>query len=191
MEKAAKCSRCGAPLPSAAAPCLNCGRRPVPLVLRSEAQSSANLDLSILSPNGALARRLELERAFKDIEAAVQRRNNWDAQHATKRALEALHELADCLRRNEWTQVGWNQADRGLWTAHIGARNMAHHSSSSVVRLHGAPSVDEQLNWAFTPAAVNDLASARQAADYSGRLDGQPVLPALRKLLARIQGSVA
>lgn len=160
-------------------------------MLSSGSTSSTQLDLSVSSPNGALARTLQLELALTDIDAGVQAGNNWDASNATKRALEALHELADCLNRGEWAQTGWEPEEQRLWTAHIGARNMAHHSSSSIVTLTRSRPADEQLTWSLDEAAVEALRSKNQATAYNACLGGQPVLPPLRKLVARLKASVA
>jgi hypothetical protein len=49
-----------------------------------------------------------------------------DAEDATKRALEAIHELADCLTRGEWSQQGCGAGTIGLWHGVIGTRNAGH-----------------------------------------------------------------
>jgi hypothetical protein len=166
--------------------------RPVNLVLSAKSTSSTHLHLGVSSPNGPLARRWQLERALTDIETGVQKGNNWDASNATKRALEALHELADCLKRGEWTQAGWPPDEQLSWIAHIGARNMAHHSSSSIVTLTRSRPADEQLTWALDGAAVAELSlrSKNQAMAYNARLDGQPVLPPLGRLVAQTKASI-
>lgn len=162
------------------------------LTLKAEATSSASLDLSVESPNAATARRLALEAAIVDVEHAVKRRSNHDAQLGTKRALEAVHELEDCRKRGEWTQTGWDANALGLWKGLIGVRNMAHHSSSGIVALHGTPRPDEQLKWRVSAAALADLRKERpaQAKEYSARLDGQPVLYSLREVRGRVQAAV-
>ncbi len=161
-------------------------------MVSAQSTSSAHLHLSVSSPNGALARRWQLERALTDIETGVQTGNNWDASNATKRALEALHELADCLKRNEWAQAGWEPDEQLSWIAHIGARNMAHHSSSSIVTLTRSRPADEQLTWALDGAAIATLSlrSKKQATAYIACLDGQPVLAPLRRLVAHIKASI-
>ncbi len=166
--------------------------RPVNLVLSAKSTSSTHLHLGVSSPNGPFARRWQLERALTDIETGVQKGNNWDASNATKRALEAFHELADCLKRGEWAQAGWEPDEQLSWIAHIGARNMAHHSSSSIVTLTRSRPADEQLTWALDGAAVAKLSlrSKKQAMAYSARLDGQPVLPPLGRLVAQIKASI-
>lgn len=166
--------------------------RPVNLVVSAQSTSSTHLHLSVSSPNGALARRWQLERALTDIETGVHKGNNWDASNATKRALEALHELADCLKRDEWAQAGWEPDEQLSWIAHIGARNMAHHSSSSIVTLTRSRPADEQLTWALDGAAVAKLflRSKKQAMAYNARLDGRPVLPPLGRLIAQIKASI-
>ena len=82
------------------------------------------------------SRYIDREGAVLTLEQAIDAGSVSDAQDALKRALEAVHELADCLQRNEWVQADWTPDELGLWHAHIGARNAAHHTSSAVAVLH-------------------------------------------------------
>lgn len=113
-----------------------------------------------------------------------------DAQDALKRALEAVHELADCLQRNEWVQADWAPDELGLWHAHIGARNAAHHTSSAVAVLHSDVGRDERLIWDMQDQAIASLRSQRQACNYASRLAGRPVLPHLRAISNCINAAV-
>jgi hypothetical protein len=143
--------------------------------------------------NTAATRSGALAQAVENVEKAVAAGPLRDAQSALKTALEAIHELADCLGRGEWVRSGWSVDDVGEWVAHIGARNMAHHSSFSVAALHSAAKLDDRLRWEIDPQAVATLHakhSKTQACEYRARLDGQAVLPALRALAARVSTAV-
>jgi uncharacterized Zn finger protein (UPF0148 family) len=189
MNDEAKCPHCGAALPSTegVVTCAACRRR-IPFIRASaEARSEAHLAIHVKSPNASTARRLALEQAVDDVERAVQNRNNHDAQLATKRALEAIHELQDCANRSEWSMSGWSKADAETWNGLLGARNIAHHTSAGVVALHGEGLPQDHLKWDIDASALGELRSRAQARAYNARLANQPVLPQLRALLARIQ----
>jgi len=100
----------------------------------------------------------------------VTRRDNYAAQRATKRALEAIHELEDSRekQRREWSSSGWSPFEVEVWRAHVGARNIAHHQSTGIVSLHGLGNPDDWLNWSIDPAAVAKLKarSEQQANAY-------------------------
>jgi uncharacterized Zn finger protein (UPF0148 family) len=210
MAPDGKCLKCGTPLAANMA-CATCGgtartfeeeltaqvtttgsvTKAVELKLDAAvATSSASVKLSVESPNAAMARRLALEAAVADVEEAVRVRNNHDAQLATKRALEALHELQDCLKRSEWSQASWDAKAIELWRAHMGARNVAHHTSTGIVSMHSDPPGDQSLTWSIKESALTGLRYKDQATAYRNELDGQPVLPGLRELLHRIQVAV-
>jgi hypothetical protein len=122
------------------------------------------------------------------------------AQDAVKGALDAIHWLHDsCHVRHEWAPIGWTPDETGLWNAHVGARNAAHHHSSEtagLVVLHSGGQRDDRLTWDIDPAAIA-RAGARskygreQASEYKGRLAGKPVLPGLRQIAALLRRSVA
>ena len=132
-----------------------------------------------------------LDEALADIETAVDRGRVRDAQDATKRALEAIHELGDCLKRQEWSQVAWDADTIELWHAHLAARNAAHHTSETVVVLHGDALPDDRLRWELPTSAFATNPSQRQIDAYAARLDGEPVLSALRIINAAVTASVS
>ncbi len=120
----AKCPHCGAALPSTdgVVTCAACGRR-IPFISASAvARSEVHLAIHVKSPNAATARRLALEQAVDEVERAVKNRNNHDAQLATKRALEAIHELQDCAGRGEWSMSGWSKADTDTWNGLLASK---------------------------------------------------------------------
>jgi len=57
--------------------------------------------------------------------------------------------------------------------------------------MHGEPIRDERLRWDIHPKAVAMLNSAAQRREYNAHLAGQPVLPALRDLCARLAASIS
>jgi hypothetical protein len=140
------------------------------------------------SSNLAPARVRRLEEAITDIAAGIERGSALTAQDATKRGLEAIHELDDALReRQEWAHTGWGADDLGLWEGLVGARNASHHSSCVVVELQSGGEADSRLRWALDPDTIRGQ-SKRQ--EYEARLAGQPVLPALRSTLALLKATV-
>lgn len=136
--------------------------------------------------NTATARRDELVGAVGRLDAAASAGDALDAQRAIKQALEAIHELADCERRNEWSQAGWAPGDVELWRAHIGARNAAHHTSTSVVAVHS----DGDLTWDIDATAVASLNSKAQQAAYNARLADKSVTPSLHQIVTLVQRSI-
>ena len=136
-------------------------------------------------------RRDALSRAITDIAAATDAGDSSPALGAVKHGLEAIHELADCATRGEWSKAGWNTDDEGLWCAHIGARNAAHHQSSGVVTLE-TDARGTSLIWHLEPHAVTALHTKRpgQADEYERRLAGQPVLPTVRAVLTLVTAAV-
>jgi hypothetical protein len=150
-------------------------------------------------PNAALGRRHALEAALADAEASIDGNRAGAAQSAVKQALEMIHELEDCRRRGEWTQSTWSPDDLGLWTAHVGARNAAHHNTSSsagVIALHSGDQRDDRLTWDVDPASIANLSvfskkhGPAQAQEYTARLAGKPVVPGMRQILALLKRSV-
>jgi hypothetical protein len=107
-------------------------------------------------------------------------------QGAVKQALEALHELSDCRGRGEWSNASWTRAQRESWLAHMGARNAAHHTSSTVVEIRSASQADNRVRWCIEPTAIASLHSKDQAKAYRTLLDGQPVIPGLRSIVAAL-----
>jgi hypothetical protein len=100
-------------------------------------------------------------------------------------------ELADCLRRGEWSQAGWDDDALELWQGHIGARNVAHHYSSPIAVLRSGGQRDERLGWAIERTVIESIDSKTQASAYISRLGGQPVLPLLRTVAERISSVIA
>lgn len=151
----------------------------------------ASLTYIVRTPNTPEARRRQLQTAIEEMEAAEVNRAIQAANDATKRALEAVHELFDCAERGEWSRAGWSADDVGLLRAHVGARNASHHTSSSVVALHGGTETpDLSLRWDLSPSAIAGLPSQAQRNEFNARLAGQPVLPEFRKLATRIAASI-
>jgi hypothetical protein len=150
-----------------------------------------NLSMIVRSPNTPAARDRQLRAAIKDLEQAVDSRTISAANDATKRALEAIHELADCASRGEWSQASWTPDELGLWRAHVGARNASHHTSSNVVALHAdADSATQQLCWDFDPAAISRLHSRAQQTEFNARLAGQEVIAPLRSIASKVASSI-
>ena len=146
------------------------------VALSDTARVTESASWTARTTNAALTRRRELEGALTAVETGVAANNVSTAQSALKQALEAIHELSDCLARGEWTQDGWTADDRGLWYAHVGARNAAHHESAALAALHSDGDRDYRLVWEM-PVSVR---SVIQTTEYRTRLSGLRVLPALR-----------
>jgi hypothetical protein len=143
------------------------------------------------SSNAAPTRVLEFGGALSDIGWAIDAGDNTGAQTATKRALEAIHELADCLKRGEWRQSDWDADSIGLWTGLLGARNAAHHTSSSVVVKHSDMPRDDRLRWDLDADVIAGLHSPAQKVEYNARVAGQPVLPQLRSVLGLLTAAAS
>jgi hypothetical protein len=173
-------------------PCPVCGATAINVAVAIAITVHPSISVSYVArtTNTAATRRVALESAVRSIEQAVAGGSTHDSQQALKAALEAIHELGDCLRRGEWAQAGWSVDDLVSWHAHIGARNAAHHTSSAIAATHSAVNLDDRLRWDIDPQAVASLQSQRQARDYLARLDGQPVLPPLRALAGRVSSAV-
>jgi hypothetical protein len=129
------------------------------------------------------------------LQAAVERRDNYQAQMVVKRAIEAIHELDDSRRkpRGELSFAGWNPSEVELWSAHVAARNIAHHQSVGFVRLHGVGRPEQWLRWAIAEQALTRLEqrgkeSKRQADAYRARLADRPVLAPLQTLAEKLRG---
>jgi hypothetical protein len=193
-----RCSTCGADLPIAystgadRAPCENCGGTSITVSVHGgvTAHASASASYVVQTTNAAGSKRLRLQAELGDLEGQVRLNSLADCHVVLKRALEALHELADCLERGEWMQTGWTADELGLWRAHLGARNVAHHSSHAVVALKSDADPDERLYWDIDGSALGGLYSATQRNEYTSRLHGHGVLPPLRLLVARVAASV-
>jgi predicted nucleic acid-binding Zn-ribbon protein len=196
VEAPAHCSKCGTLRGDAneapRAPCSECGCTTMSFHVCAKDHVSVTDNVSAVSrtTNASMARVMQLDAAVADIGTAVDGGSVHAAQAALKHALEAIHELTDCLERSEWSQQGWSADDLGLWRAHIGARNAAHHKSWSAVALHTDGSRDDRLRWDLNPSDMNQLQSRSQAAEFSSRLAGQPVLPALRRLAVLVSSAV-
>jgi hypothetical protein len=149
------------------------------------------VDYIVETNNGAPARRDALAAAVAGVGAKVEAGSLHEAQGFLKLALEMIHELADGLGRGEWTQAGWGADAIGEWHAHLGARNVVHHTSISPARMHSGPVTDERLRWRIDAREVQGLRSKRQAGEYLARLVDQPVLPPLRALSARVSAAIA
>jgi hypothetical protein len=192
------CSQCGTALPLTSAtggprePCPSCGGTAITVSVEGGATVTAVAGASyvVQSSNAAASRRDHLTDALADVESAVDANNVREAQTAVKRALELIHELNDCERRHEWTQAGWTPAELELWTAHIGARNAAHHTSSGVVAIHSDPARDNRLRWDLDAAAISSLRFPDQGRQYNRHLAHQPLLPALHAVVRRVESSV-
>ena len=158
----------------------------VAIAVHDSATVTDRASWSAHTTNTGAARTRQLDAALDRVHAAVASNDVGAVQDALKQALEAVHELADCLRRGEWSQDGWNDDERGLWIAHLGARNAMHHTSSALVVLHSDAVPDQRLMW----ESSIDVRSAQQQAEYSARLSGQAVLPVLRLLVSRVSDAV-
>jgi DNA-directed RNA polymerase subunit RPC12/RpoP len=155
--------------------CPKCGSTDTSILVRihaaDEISFAEKLTWKKRAGNTASARRDELVGAVGRFDAAASAGDVLDAQRAVKQALEAIHEQADCASRNEWSQASWGPSDIELWRAHIGARNAAHHTSTSVVAVHS----DGDPTWDMDATAVASLNSKAQQAAYNGRLAGKSV----------------
>lgn len=152
---------------------------------------TTSIEYATSASNDAKARVRQLADAIDALESALDAHLVSETQDATKRALEALHELADDLKeRHEWSQTGWDLNAIGVWHGLLGARNAAHHQPASVVSRHSGRPHDESLLWGLEPATIATLRSKRQQAEYNARLSGQPVLPQLRQILALLTEAV-
>jgi hypothetical protein len=169
-------------------PCPECGSeaRDVKVRLVASVGFGTNMETAARSANDVDSRARQLDSAIADIGAAVADGRPSAAQDATKRALEAIHELADCLKRGEWVQTGWSADDVGLWHGLIGARNASHHTSSEIVVLRSGEQPDERLRWDLDAAAIAELDSKRQRAESSARAAGEPVVLTLRTIATLI-----
>jgi hypothetical protein len=194
------CTQCSTTLepwlgePSSRPPCPNCGS-----TIRSFARGasedlglSGSLSYVVRSPNEAKARRRRLEDALAAVEEAVLTNTISTAQDAVKQGLEAIHELNDGLGKtpSEWSQSDWDGDEVGLWCAHVGARNAAHHESDVVVALYSEGATDEHLRWELSASAIASLRSNAQQREYNARLAGEAVLPPLRTVVSRLASTV-
>jgi hypothetical protein len=193
-DRVVTCGECGELLPDHHAdpgerpPCPRCGGATisVAIAVHDSAKVTDRASWSARTTNTSAARKRQLEAAAGSVDAAVASNDVGAVQDAVKQAVEAVHELADCLTRGEWSQDGWNADERGLWIAHLGARNAMHHTSSALVVLHSDGVPDQRLMW----ESSIDVRSAQQEAEYRARLSCQAVLPALRLLVCRVSDAV-
>jgi len=195
MASNARCTQCGAGWPTRTdGPCEKCGctSKTVdsgPIVI--SAGTTITVEHSVTSSNGAEAKARQLAAAVAAVDASIDTHIVGDAQDATKRALEAIHELSDCLtKRNEWAQAGWSEDELGIWHGLIGARNAAHHFASPVVTQHGQGPRESRLRWNVDLTVVAELNSPTQQREYVARLASEPVLPQLRAVLSLIEAAV-
>lgn len=175
-------------------PCLDCGSavRTFARGVSDQLGLSSSLSYVVRSPNEAKARRRRLEDALSAVEQAVSANTISAAQDGVKQALEAIHELNDGLRKTppEWSRGAWDEDDIGLWCAHVGARNAAHHQSDTVVALYSDGPSDEHLRWELSPSVIASLYSKTQQREYNARLAGKAVLPPLRVLVLRVAATI-
>jgi hypothetical protein len=171
-----------------------CGDTAVTIALgiASEVEVTSSMSWIAQSPNTRATRRDAIFDASAEIHEAIDGGSARAAQFATKRALEAIHELNDGLggNRREWSQDGWSDDDLALWHAHLGARQAAHHSSCRLVALHSDGAIDDRLTWAIDEAGIKCMNSSAQQRNYRELLASKPVLPALRQIAARVDSSV-
>jgi hypothetical protein len=159
------------------------------VTLTAAVEIDSALSLTVGTTNSAAARMRQLVNAIDALESAIDANRIGEVQEALKRALEAIHELADCRARGEW-RPDWDDEGEGLWRAHIGARNAAHHTSSPLAVLRSDAARDERLLWALQSSAITGLRSERQASEYRDRLHEQPVLPSLRQISERLAAAI-
>jgi hypothetical protein len=191
-----RCSDCDTPLPSEGnppRPCPKCGsdRRTVTASLTTTIGFATKMEYAVSASNDAKARVGQLSEAIAALEIALDEHKVSETQDATKRALEALHELKDDLdKRQEWSQAGWDENAIGLWYGLLGARNAAHHQPASIVTRHSGRPRDESLLWSIEPTVIATLHKERERVEYEARLDGKAVLPQLREVLAQLRAAV-
>jgi hypothetical protein len=202
MDHHAFCRDCGRELGPPVAgeprpPCPVCFGKTVDVkqAIRVSGGGGASLAYEVRINNDAVARVVALVDALAEVEAQVAAHSTHNAQEALKRALEAIHELGDCRRAGEWKQDGWSPDEIGLWIAHIGARNAAHHNSLPIVVRVGRSDRDDGLRWDVQPQALKNLRARgkhceRQATEYSDRLHDKHVLPALRDTVKLISAAI-
>jgi hypothetical protein len=170
--------------------CPDCGSTDTSILVRLQAAEEFNFAEKLTwkkrAANAAIARRDELIGAVGRFDAVASAEDVRGAQRAVKQALEAIHELADCAKRNEWSQADWSSDDLELWRAHIGARNAAHHTSTSVVAVHS----EGDPTWDMDATAIASLRYESQQKAYNARLAGMPVAPALRQIVTLVQASI-
>ena len=191
----ARCINCGQELPTGQnppQPCPACGseRKEVRATISASVGLTQTIRTAASSANNAAVRLHQLEAAVVELEQALGEHNVTETQHATKHALEALHELEDDRRRGEWSHAAWASADVGLWRGLLGARNAAHHLTFPVVTRHSDTPRDESLVWSLDANAIAGLRSTQQRTEYNARVAGQPVLPQLRKAAALVAHEV-
>lgn len=192
----ARCSDCNTPLPAGENPprqCPNCGsdRRTVTASITNTVGFTTKMEYAVRAANDAKARLGQLAEAITALEIALDEHRVTGTQEATKRALEALHELKDDLdKRQAWSQAGWDENAIGLWHGLLGARNVAHHQPATVVTRHSGRPRDESLLWSIEPSVIATLRKPRERVEYNARLDGQAVLPQLREVLGQLLAAV-
>ena len=193
------CSRCRAELPIAYStgadrqPCENCGGTSITVAVQATATAHASATASyvVQTTNAAGTRRLRLQAELDELETQVSRNSLADCQVTLKRALEALHELDDCLKAERMDAERVDGATSWVFgELTLGARNVAHHSSHSVTALRSDADADERLYWDIDGSALGGLHSTTQQNEYTARLHGHGVLPPLRLIVARVAASV-
>jgi hypothetical protein len=195
MAHEVRCSDCGTLLPSGQnppLPCPECGSesRSVSASVSASIGISTSVEYATSANNDAKARVWQLEFAIGALEAALNQHLVTETQNAAKAALEAIHELADELKRGEWSQARWGEQAVGLWHGLLGARNAAHHKASPIVARHSGKSRDESLLWSVDPETIATLRWPHQQTAYNERLHGHAVLPQLRQMLLLLKEAV-
>src|SRR5688572_30307706 len=173
------CLDCGAELPRELPTgrprpaCKTCGSNRIDVHASSRVSGggTATTSSESRSHNRAASRVADLRSAVAAARTAVDARSISHALSAVKRALEAIHELDDCRRRGEWSYDTWSPAEIGAWTAHIGARNAAHHHSWDAVFLAGGSAhshtpAHDDLKW---DRQIPAITSPHQASEYTSR----------------------
>jgi hypothetical protein len=196
-ERTVRCSNCGALRPGAEtvdgverSACPNCGSVSITVhVGLSASVRAAALPPSLLAthPTDANTRLAKVRAAVDSISDPNRQAHLGDAVVYVMAALEGIHQLEDARRdRSEWSNTHWSPPDVELWTAHLAARNGAHHKDWTPIEWYADGSWSGE-RWAPNLPAVNSKA---QRAAYAARLEGQPTVPSLHVISALVAGSI-
>ena len=153
----------------------------------AQAQDESLL-VDVRTPNDARAKATALCDAVEEVDAAERSSSLNQAQRVLKQCLELIHELNDPDTRQTWPWSHWTEAQVKLWFAHLGARNVSHHTVEPIASLTGSALGERRLIWRVDPAAVQD---EPHKTEYEALLYNRPVLPQLRELVALVSSSVA